>query len=175
MAERPAAGAARVGIDRRQRGLCAGAEREAVDAGLLAWRTSASAPRAMPFGPVSARFRGVGSVRAVRTCGPDQPALGGWILFWLTIGIVRWPRGAAPPVGAFDSVNAPPSSGSAGLAAPGLPTEGGPPSARTYLPSYRCWIFLLVPTLGASSRAGSFTTWAPEAEGHGTDAHDSCL
>ena len=121
----------------------------------------------MPFASVSARFEGV-RARLSGRAEPDQPALGRWILFSLTIGIVAG-LGALLLQWGIDSVNRLTLVGIAGFSAPGLPTEGGT-LGQTYLPSYRWWIFLLVPSLGGLVSGWIVYTWAPEAEGHGTDA-----
>src|SRR5438105_517410 len=121
----------------------------------------------MPFASVSARFEGV-RARLSGRAEPDQPALGRWILFSLTIGIVAG-LGALLLQWGIDSVNRLTLVGIAGFSAPGLPTERGT-LGQTYLPSYRWWIFLLVPSLGGLVSGWIVYTWAPEAEGHGTDA-----
>src|SRR2546430_8433766 len=121
----------------------------------------------MPFASVSARFEGV-RARLSGRAEPEQPALGRWILFSLTIGIVAGLGALLLQLG-IDSVNRLTLVGIAGFSAPGLPTEEGTLS-QTYLPSYRWWIFLLVPTLGGLVSGWIVYTWAPEAEGHGTDA-----
>ncbi|PYN10771.1 MAG: chloride channel protein EriC, partial [Candidatus Rokuibacteriota bacterium] len=94
--------------------------------------------------------------------------MGRWALFSLTIGIVAG-LGALFLQWGIDLVNQLTLVGIAGFSAPGLPTEGGT-LGQTYLPSYRWWIFLLVPTLGGLVSGWIVYTWAPEAEGHGTDA-----
>jgi CIC family chloride channel protein len=57
----------------------------------------------------------------------------------------------------------------AGVSPPGLPTEGGH-LGQLYFGWYRWWRFLLVPTLGGLLAGFIVYRWAPEAEGHGTDA-----
>jgi CIC family chloride channel protein len=121
----------------------------------------------MPFASVNARFEGL-RARFSGGARPDQLALGRWILFSLTIGIVAG-LGAMLLQWGIDSVNRVTLVGIAGFSAPGLPTEGGPLS-QAYLPAYRWWVFLLVPTLGGLVSGVIVYAWAPEAEGHGTDA-----
>src|SRR3989442_10877809 len=100
--------------------------------------------------------------------GDDRLALGRWIALSLMIGIVAG-LGAVVLQFGIDSMNRLTLGGIAGFGTPGLPTEGGH-LAQTYLPGYRWWWFLLVPTLGGLVSGIVIYTWAPEAEGHGTDA-----
>jgi chloride channel protein, CIC family len=94
--------------------------------------------------------------------------LGRWLVFSLMIGIVAG-LGAVLLQGGIDWVNRLTLVGLAGFSAPGLPTEGAQLS-QSYLSIYRWWTFLLVPTLGGLLSGFIVYTWAPEAEGHGTDA-----
>lgn len=121
-----------------------------------------------------ARSVRLGSLRRAiveRLAGRDQSReirLGRWIVLGLLIGIVSG-LGAVLLQWGIDSVNRLALVNGAGLVAPGLPTEGGH-LGQVYLPTYRWWLFLLVPTLGGLVSGAIVYTFAPEAEGHGTDA-----
>ncbi len=97
-----------------------------------------------------------------------EPGIGRWIVFSLMVGGVAG-LGAAALQWAIDAVNRGLLLGLAGFGTPGLPTEGGQLVQR-YLPSYRWWLFPLVPALGGLLSGLLVYTLAPEAEGHGTDA-----
>jgi CIC family chloride channel protein len=58
--------------------------------------------------------------------------------------------------------------GIAGYQAPGLPNEGG--SLQQIIGVHGLWLIPLVTTLGGLLSGFIVYTWAPEAEGHGTDA-----
>lgn len=118
----------------------------------------------MPVRRLVRRVRGRLSGRTVA----GELTLPRWIVFSLALGLVAG-LGAVALQWGIDSVNRLTLVSIAGFGTPGLPTEGGH-LGQTYLPSYRWWIFLLVPTLGGLVSGVIVYTWAPEAEGHGTDA-----
>jgi CIC family chloride channel protein len=97
-----------------------------------------------------------------------QPTLGRWIVLSLLIGTVAG-LGAVALQDAIGIVNHAALGGIAGYITPGLVSEGGTP-APVYLPSYRWWLFALVPALGGLLTGLFVYAVAPEAEGHGTDA-----
>lgn len=99
---------------------------------------------------------------------PGRTGLGRWIVFSVVLGIVAG-LGAAGLQWAIEFVNDTALAGFGGFAPPGLPTEGGHLSQH-YLRHYHWWLLLLVPTLGGFVTGLIVYTFAPEAEGHGTDA-----
>ncbi len=103
-----------------------------------------------------------------RTTPEGDLSLGRWIVLSIMVGVVAG-LGAAGLQWAIDAVNRTALLGAGGFGAPGLPTEGGR-LEQVYLPQYRWWLYLLVPTLGGLVSGIIVYTLAPEAEGHGTDA-----
>jgi CIC family chloride channel protein len=91
-----------------------------------------------------------------------------WVVLGFVLGVVAG-LGAVVLQFGIDSVNRLALCGLGGLCPPGLPSEGGQ-LVQAYLPSYRWWLLLLVPTLGGLATGLIVYTLAPEAEGHGTDA-----
>lgn len=105
----------------------------------------------------------------LRSGGPDgRFGIGRWIVLSLLIGAVAG-LGAAALQDGIDTINRVLLLGIAGFGTPGLPSEGGHLS-QVYLPTYRWWLLLLVLTAGGLISGIIVYTWAPEAEGHGTDA-----
>jgi chloride channel protein, CIC family len=114
--------------------------------------------------------RGAGRwLRTLAESGEDgQPSLGRWIALSLLIGVVAG-LGAVVMQDAIEFANRLSLGGIAGYVPPGLISEGGT-AAPAYLSHYRWWLFLLVPALGGLLTGLIVYTFAPEAEGHGTDA-----
>ncbi|HZS34986.1 MAG TPA: chloride channel protein [Methylomirabilota bacterium] len=107
-------------------------------------------------------------LRMRRPPDPGELGIQRWIAFSLMIGVVAG-LGAALLQWAIDSVNALALVRLAGYGPPGLPSEGGDLTQR-YLPGFRWWLFPLVPALGGLVTGFIVYRFAPEAEGHGTDA-----
>ncbi len=106
--------------------------------------------------------------RIRRPPGPGELGIQRWIAFSLALGLVAG-LGAACLQWAIDAVSTLTLVRLAGFRPPGLPSEGGE-LAQRYLPSYRWWLFPLVPALGGLVTGFIVYRFAPEAEGHGTDA-----
>lgn len=105
----------------------------------------------------------------LRGGGPGESfGLGRWVALSVLLGGVAG-LGAVALQDGIDAINRVLLLGQAGFGAPGLPSEGGR-LAQVYLSSYRPWLFVLVLTLGGLISGIIVYTWAPEAEGHGTDA-----
>jgi CIC family chloride channel protein len=104
----------------------------------------------------------------LRSPQDGQPSLGRWIGLSLLIGVVAG-LGAVVLQDAIGFANRVALGGIAGYVPPGLVSEGGTP-AQAFLPHYRWWLLVLVPALGGLLTGLIVYTFAPEAEGHGTDA-----
>lgn len=91
-----------------------------------------------------------------------------WIVLSLLIGTVAG-LGAIVLQAGIGWVTSTVLEGLGGFGPPGLPTEGGH-LGQEYFRWYSWWRFLLVPTLGGLLAGILVYRWAPEAEGHGTDA-----
>jgi CIC family chloride channel protein len=109
------------------------------------------------------------AIGILRGGGPGgRFGIGRWVVLSLLIGAVAG-LGAAALQDGITTMNRLLLLGVAGFGTPGLPSEGGR-LAQVYLPSYRWWLLLLVLAGGGLVSGFIIYTWAPEAEGHGTDA-----
>jgi CIC family chloride channel protein len=115
-----------------------------------------------------ARLRRV--VALLQGHGDDErdQRIGRWIVLSLIVGVVAG-LGAVGMQWGIDSMNHLALRQLGGFGTPGLPTEGGT-LAQEYAASYRWWLFPLIPALGGLVTGLIVYTFAPEAEGHGTDA-----
>jgi CIC family chloride channel protein len=108
------------------------------------------------------------AARASARPASEPLAFGRWLGFSILIGIVAG-LGAVALQWSIDAVNHLALLRIAGIAGPGLPSEGGELATR-HLPQFRWWLVVLVPTVGGLITGLIVYTLAPEAEGHGTDA-----